>query len=912
MNIELQQPFWLLLLPVAFAIVIWVAKRGQFGSAFQQKFYSVIRILVCSVLILAMAQPNITIKANGTTTIFAADRSASATNAEQEIKTFLTAAQEAKDKKDILGVLSFGRMAGVEQLPTQDTNVSANFISETDKGGTDIAAVLRLAASVMPEKTAKRVVLLSDGNETQDDGVQQARALAAQGIVVDVVPLQTEESKEVQLTNMELPKVINKNTRYDIGLQIDANIDTPAQIRLYKGNTLIAQETVSVHKGENKVVFSDLTERGGGVTYRAEIEAQTDTLPENNQVYAYTYITDVPQVLVIEQDQSGKAWEDMLSAQMHIKRVQAAASPVTIEQLSTYDGIILANVAVEHLPKGFLETLENYVRVTGGGVLVSGGENAFALGSYQNTILEEILPVNMDLKTEGQESDMTMFMVVDRSGSMSDGAYGITRMEMAKEAVIRSLDNFQKGDRVGVIAFDDLAEWAAEPQEVTENKETLTNAAGSIQLGGGTSILPALEMAVEAMEKEQTKQRHILLLTDGQAEQTGYQTVLQRMKEQQITLSTVAVGGDADTKLLEHLAEKGGGRYYFTDEFTDLPEIFAKETILAGKEFLNHRTFYPKQQHASAILSGVETVPSLDGYVGTNAKGRADMVLVSDKEEPILATWQYGLGRTAVWTADVDGQWSKSWLAADNGVSILRNTVAWTMKTQASDDMILSAQPSEKESILHLEMPFDETITEVSAKVVTADNQTFDVPLQMMTPGKYEGVLDTAKQGAYTANIMLTKKDGSKTNGNTGFYIGYPKEYDMTTKQNGLQVLQQIADVTGGRILTKGEDVFAQTLTGTVAQKELQQILLIVGLLLFLIDIALRRFVFVTMGIEQKWTKRQTQEQRPKKTKQIKKQKEPIAQKQPKSENLEKQHTQPPQNDTAQKLADMKKRRKNL
>ena len=489
-------------------------------------------------------------------------------------------------------------MAGVEQLPTQDTNVSANFVSETDKGGTDIAAVLRLAASVMPEKTAKRVVLLSDGNETQDDGVQQARALAAQGIVVDVVPLQTEESKEVQLTNMKLPKVINKNTRYDIGLQIDANVDTPAQIRLYKGNTLIVQETVSVHKGENKVLFSDLTEKGGGVTYRAEIEAQTDTLPENNQVYAYTYITDVPQVLVIEQDQSGKAWEDMLSAQMHIKRVQATTSPVTIEQLSAYDGIILANVAVEHLPKGFLETLENYVRVTGGGVLVSGGENAFALGSYQNTILEEILPVNMDLKTEGQESDMTMFMVVDRSGSMSDGAYGITRMEMAKEAVIRSLDNFQKGDRVGVIAFDDLAEWAAEPQEVTENKETLTNAAGSIQLGGGTSILPALEMAVKEMEKEQTKQRHILLLTDGQAEQTGYQTVLQRMKEQQITLSTVAVGGDADTKLLEHLAEKGGGRYYFTDEFTDLPEIFAKETLLAGKEFLNHRTFYPKQQHA--------------------------------------------------------------------------------------------------------------------------------------------------------------------------------------------------------------------------------------------------------------------------------------------------------------------------
>lgn len=911
MKIELQQPLWLVLLPVVFAVVIWIAKKGQFSSPFQQKWYTGIRLVVCGVLILAMAQPNIAIQANGTTTIFAADRSASTTNTEQQIQSFLADAQKAKDKKDILGVLSFGRLAGVEQLPSKDVDVSAGFVSEVDKGGTDIAAVLRLAAAVMPEKTAKRVVLLSDGNETQDDAVQQARALAAQGIVVDVMPLSAETYTEIQLTNMQLPKVINKNTRYDIALQVDANTDTTATIRLYKGNTLIAQEEISVHKGENKVVFSDMTDKGGGVTYRAEITAQADTLPQNNQVYAYTYITDVPQVLVVEQGESGRAWEDMLDTQMHIKRIPAQAAPVTIEQLSMYDGVILADVSMEQLPKGFLEALESYVRVTGGGLLVSGGENAFALGGYQNTILEDILPVNMDLKTEGQESDMSMFMVIDRSGSMEEGAYGVTRLEMAKEAVIRSLDNFQKGDRVGIMTFDDTPQWVAQPQEVTANKEDLTKAAGSIQIGGGTSILPALKLAVQQMEQEQTKQRHILLLTDGQAEQTGYQAVLQHMKEQNITLSTVAVGADADTKLLERLAEVGGGRYYFTDEFTDLPEIFAKETILAGKEFLNHRTFYPKQQNASAILSGVDSVPSLGGYVGTNAKSRADVVLVSDKDEPILATWQYGLGRSAVWTADVDGLWSKSWLAADTGVSVLRNSVAWTMKTQATGDMILSAEATEKQSVLHLEMPFDETVEQVTAKVVNAEHQTFDVPLQMMTPQTYEGVLDTAKQGAYIANITITKKDGSQTNGNTGFYIGYPKEYDMTTKQNGTQVLQQIADTTGGRILTKGADVFAQTLTGTVAKKELQHILLIVGLLLFLVDIALRRFVFVTMKMEQTWTKAtQKQEKQPKQKKQ------PILQKTAKPEPEPKQpKTQPTaqkQPDTMQKLADMKKRRKNL
>ena len=123
-----------------------------------------------------------------------------------------------------------------------------------------------------------------------------------------------------------------------------------------------------------------------------------------------------------------------------------------------------------------------------------------------------------------------------------------------------------------------------EPCDVMENKDALTNAIGSIQAEGGTSILPALKMAVDAMKEENTKQKHILLLTDGQAEQSGYDSLLAEMRQRNITLSTVAVGGSADTQLLQRLAENGNGRYYFTDEFTDLPEIFAKETILAGKE----------------------------------------------------------------------------------------------------------------------------------------------------------------------------------------------------------------------------------------------------------------------------------------------------------------------------------------
>lgn len=901
------------------AAILFFAKKGKFASPLRQKIHTTMRAVLCFVLILAMANPTLLMTADTTTTVFAVDRSASVEKTEGAVQTFLQEAQQVKEKRDQLGLVSFGKRAGVEQTPDQNTNVTTGFLSLVDKGGSSLESALRLSASLLPDGTAKRVVLLSDGNETEGNALQQARALAAQGITVDVYPLAAEEQPEVQLTKLELAEVININSRYELALQIDANIDTTAQVRLYKGNTLIADESAEIHKGETRMVFSDITTTGGGVTYRAEILPAQDTMAENNRVYAYTYIEDIPRVLIVEQAESGREWESMLSGQVSVQRVTAGGAPTAMEQLGAYDGIILANVSADRLPEGFLEALETYVRTTGGGLLVSGGENAFALGGYQNTPLEEMLPVDMDLKTEGQNADLTMIMVIDRSGSMLDGNYGVSRIDMAKEAAIRSLDHFQKGDRVGVVAFDSFEEWVMQPCDVMENKDALTNAIGSIQAEGGTSIQPALKMAVDAMKEEHTKQKHILLLTDGQAEQSGYEGLLEQMRQQNITLSTVAVGGSADTALLEHLAEGGNGRYYFTDEFTDLPEIFAKETILAGKEFINNRSFYPKQQDASAILSGIDAVPELDGYISTTGKARADNILISDQEEPILAAWQYGLGRTVAWTSDVHGQWTEKWLVSDSGVKTLRNAVSWVMKNNAMTDMTLTAEAGEENSVLRLTMPFSEAVSQVRVTVVSSDHETETVQMQSVAPGMYEGTFPSAEEGAYLAAVQVDEKDGSSTNVNTGFHLSYPKEYDMTTRKNGSQLLKQIAESTGGRVLTGGSEVFAAEAAQSVKHQSLQNPLLLLGVFLLLLDIFLRRFPVVLQRAEgmllirkeKKQAKNRKKTEKPAKAsmKQVEKEQVPKEQTAQTSAAAKSADTAQEHKNTTQRLLDAKKRR---
>lgn len=834
---------------------------------FQKRLQTGMRFLVCALLVLAMAGPRVSRQAEITATLFAVDCSASM-KGETETAAFLREAYEAKGKKDSLGLVCFGRRAGVEQpfsleaLPPAD-----GFVTYTDGSATDIAAALKLADGIFPEGTAKRVVVLSDGEETAGNALAQARSLAESRITVDVFPVSPPEADEVQLTALELPKAVNRNTEYEIALRIDSNVATKTAVRLYQGNTLIGSEMISVAKGETRVVFTAKAEQGGSVSFRGEISPERDTERKNNQAYAYTYVDDIPRILLLGAEENTGEWRKLLqSSYAETVCLPPEAAPVTMEGLREYGTVVLANTPVSDLPEGFLEILESYIRTAGGGLVVSGGENAFALGGYKGTTLEEVLPVEMELKTEGETPDLSMALVIDHSGSMSGGNYGVTQMEMAKEAAIRSLDDLGPEDQIGVVAFDSVAEWVVPMQKAEGNRESITKAIGMIQPAGGTSILPALRMAVQGMENVGTKQKHIILLTDGQAEQNGYDGVLERIRNGGMTLSAIAVGTGADTALLQRLAEGGGGRYYFTNEFTDLPEIFAKETLLAGKDYINERDFYPKQGDASAILAGVPSVPELGGYIGTTAKSRADQVLLSDKDDPVLAAWQYGLGRTAVWTADMHGQWSTDWLASAEGTAVLRNMVSWTMNAEGSAELQLTAESGAGESLLRLEMPYDEMVTGIMASVAASDGESWETELRASAPGIFEGSIPTEKEGVYTANIGIAKKDGEVSRYTVGFAIGYPKEYDITARGDGAAVLGQAAAAAGGRILENGADVFADEADRGVVSQELAVPLLAAALLLFLADIALRRFPAAANALERRFGKREKRERKAKNT----------------------------------------------
>lgn len=827
-----------------------LAARKMRISGFQKKLQIIVRFFVCLLLIFSLGTMTVQQYAKSTTTIFAVDRSASIKSAEENTKFFLSEAEKTIGEADRAGVVSFGENASVEKGIDKTFSLT-EFNATVNRDYTNISDALKLSATLIPENSRKRIVLISDGNENVDDALSQARILKNQKITVDVYAVNNNIGSEVQLTGIKVPPFSNKNVDFDIEIMVDSLHDTKSNVKLYKGSQLIVNEEITVRQGENKYVFSDHSSEGGGIIYRAEIVPEKDTMSENNKAFAYCYVKDVPSMLLVEQNGSGSEIKRILEgAQIHVASASPETVPTALEVLNGYDSIVLADVPSDGMAEGFLQALESYVRHTGGGLIVTGGENSYALGNYYNTVLEELLPVSMELKTDSQTPDLGMVMVVDHSGSMSDSRYGLSVMEIAKEAAIRGVESLNENDMVGVVAFDDQPEWAVEFQKVSGNIASIQENIAKIQPAGGTSILPALLTAYEKLKLADVKLKHIILLTDGQAEQIGYDSILQGMNNSGITLSTVAVGSGADTKLLEGLAKSGKGRYYFTNEFTNLPEIFAKEALLAGKEYINNRDFYPTQKNPSPMLAGVDSVAMLKGYIGVTAKPRADVLLESDTKDPVLASWQYGLGRTIAWTSDMNGKWTQEWLASEQGVQLFKNMVSWSMRSQSSEDIQVEGERTEHGGRLTVTMKYDQAVERVTATVLSSDNKEYQTELTASAPGVYNSELDGAQEGAYIVNVQVDKKDGTSIQSNSGFNLPYSKEYDIRNWQDGKLLLKKIADTTGGKILETPQEVFSEDTEKIITDIDMSKVLLVAAVLLFLIDIAIRRFTSLSQWLE--------------------------------------------------------------
>jgi Ca-activated chloride channel family protein len=777
------EPTWLWLLPLGIAVVVigWLAASRTLPRG-RRIASLVIRLVLVTCLVLALAGARLALPADRLSVVFLLDASASMLDAtREELVEWARDAVAEMPEGDTAGVVVFGGTALVDRLPSE-LDVLDDPASEPVVGATDVAAAVRLAAAIFPSGAQQRLVLLSDGNDTSGEAEEAIAAAASRGIRLDVVQPADESAAEILVDTVDAPPGARVGESVDLVVRLRSTITGGATLRLLADGATIATEELDLEPGVTTIPFTVTATEPGFHVFRAVIEPEEDRFSENNAADAYVLVTGEPQVLVATDDAERAA--DFVASlddgSIEVTVVPSTGVPSSLTTLAGYDAIVLDNVEADALGMATMASLQVYVRDLGKGLVMLGGRDSYGAGGYLDTPLEETLPVYMSVRDRERSPDVAMVAVVDQSGSMADchctgdsrdnanpsGQRGFEKVDIAKEAILRAAEALAPNDQLGVVTFNENAHWQVRtgPIDFGAIEEGLGFGAD-----GNTNIYAGLKAAYDDLVNNPASLRHIVLITDGWSTSGAYDELLQDLQDAGITLSTIGTGGGS-AQLLRDLAEESGGRYYDAADATTIPDIFLRETIQTAGEQIVEETFQPIPSSPSEILDGLDAgrLPQLLGYNATTAKGSATVSLLTGREDPLLAQWQYGLGRAVAWTSDTRQQWATPWIGTPEFGTLTAQLVAWTLPPQDSEGIDVRFSPGE-DGQLNVEVTsFDDegaprNFYRTILRLVSPELEPVQTVLDQVGPGRYTGTVRADDPGAYLVRVAQTFETETET-----------------------------------------------------------------------------------------------------------------------------------------------------
>ena len=854
---EITRPLLLLLLLFLPALYYGYRRSLVDLSRTQRVISLIVRIIIVVLLILSVADVQYLKTDDKLAVMFLADISDSISDDGLTKATgYVNEALKLRDGNQQGGLIAFTDKTEIVRplLKNGDEPDTASQLAEIKKAWlevdedagdtTNISQAIETAWGIFPANANKRIVLITDGIETQGDAVHMVLRGKDFGVQIDTVPIYPSDDPEVMLERIDAPAQVKQGAPFNVEVLIHSNHEDVAEIRLFKNKFEVAKQEVRLEEGENRVVFTQTVMESGTLTYDAIGRTTQDTRYDNNRALGIVAVTGKPKVLLIDENESqarylARALED---AKIRVDVRNGLGVPNELADLQNYEIVIFSNVPANRLTQNQMELVRTYVQDLGGGFMMLGSENSFGLGGYYKTPIEEILPVRTDTEKKKETPSLAMVLVIDKSGSM-----GGIKIELAKEASRAAVELLGRRDKIGVVAFDGSPFWISEVHDASD-KQYLSNQIGSITAGGGTNLYPALEQAYFALTETTAKLKHVIVLSDGQSQEGDWYGIASAMRADRITISTVGIGSGADMNLLGNLANWGGGREYFTQDPYNIPQIFAKETVTASKSAIIDEPFIPQYIKPTQVLIGIdlELAPFLLGYVATQPRPTAEVFLVSDRGDPLLASWQYGLGKSVAFTSDAKARWASDWLEWPGYGKFWTQLVRDTMRKATLSNF--QAEISQEKGSARLAIDaLDDTgdfLNELENEVslISPDLKKKELTVTQIAPGRYELEFPTQDVGPYFLNIMQRQAGEVVNTQVTGTVVSYPQEYLVHNANDSL--LTQLAAVSGGKFNASPADAFRPPEEPVVLRIHLWRPFLITALLLLLIDIALRRIDF--------------------------------------------------------------------
>jgi uncharacterized membrane protein len=657
------------------------------------------------------------------------------------------------------------------------------------------------------------------------------------------------------------PDRLHQGEEFTLSVTARATGDVDAVLTIVTGETIAAQAQVHLNPGSNTFAVPLVAGEPGFAPFRVYLTPVGDIYSQNNALSAFSLVEGPPRVLVVSDDdaESTPLVVALQASGLDVTEVPLAMLPTEPSAMAEYASIVLVNTSARDLPPRAMEALQLYVRDLGGGLVAVGGPNAYGVGGWYDTPLEETLPVDMTITDQERFPPMAIVVVIDKSGSMSAQEGGVPKIRLAGEAAARVAELVTDLDEITVIAFDDRPVDVIGPYSGSERDDVIDKVIRLQAGGGGIYVRESLQEALWYLKDSDKTVRHIILLADGSdaEHQQGVSKLIEdEMVDQGITLSTVSIGAGSDVRFLEQIADEGGGRFYFTKEAASLPVIFAEETQVAMRSYIVEEPFYPTQTGISPILTGIDAVPQLAGYVATTPKSAGRVILTTHQGDPLMATWQYGLGRSVAWTSDATGRWGQQWVSWDAFGRFWAQTVRWTIVERA--DVPVEVEVAREGERAHITVDaVDENgafVNGMTARmsVVGPDDVPVLVELVQTAPGRYEGSFVPQGEGAYPMRLVGSLEGEEVVALTTGWAMGYSPEY--AALEGDPTYLAGLAELGGGAVLEEPSQAISHDLAGVGSRRNLWSYLLGAAILLLPIDVAVRRLALGRRDWVRLWT----------------------------------------------------------
>lgn len=882
MQIRVFYPYFLVVLLLVPLVLYWIRHTPRRLSPWRRRLLIGLRVAVLVLLVGGLIRLSLTQAYAHANVVFLLDMSHSiATEAHQQALAFIRAVSTHKRPRDGVGLVVFGADASLEQSVARDFTLS-EIASDVDGASTNIARALQVGLASLPTDGSRRLVLLSDGNENVSSAAEAALIARSLGAEIYPVPLgRPADEPEVRIENLIVPQQVKAGTPYRVEAVVFSTRQTTASLELFREGTFAGRQEVQLQPGKNRFQFLERATTEGAQRYRVVVNSEQDTITANNRWNAFTEVLGPPTILLLY-DPPGNVAPLVEALRQQGVRVQARpwdTLPHTLSGYLEYDAVIFDNVPGFGISVSQMEVLERYVRDMGGGLLMLGGEKSFGAGGYYRTPLEKILPVDMDVPTKMSIPSLCLVMVIDKSdsmgGSINEAYTGqgfeerTTKLEVAKIAAFSAMKLLNPFDQVGLLAFNAEWEWAV-PIGEAGKREQIAGRLATLTHGGGTDLYKALAEGVRALQDVKAVKKHLIALSDGLTPNMDFEALMRQAVAHNITVTTVALGKDADRTLMDAIAHWGRGRSYYTDDPLNIPRIFTAETILVSRGLFEEQPFRVGLQTEHELLRGIplQEAPPLYGYVVTYGKPAAQVLLVTPKADPLLAVQRYGLGRTAAFTSDLSARWGKDWLRWPYFGKFFAQLVRWVQRRGTAESFDVRVDVREGQSIVRADVYDAENNflnrLDLQGKLLAPNHTTLPVSFDQIAPGRYQGRFAVQGNGEYLLSLV-GKKDGVTVGPKTvGIGVPYSPEYLGLDIDYGL--LNRLAERTGGRLLRpEAPEEAASTLFTTTGQnlatlKDYWPWFVIAALCLFVAEIAVRQ---VLMAVARPPRRRRPADQEP-------------------------------------------------